>query len=464
MEIKIPYKPMDYQAELHSSDARFKIVVGGRRVGKSMCFLNEAVKHCLSEPNRMVFWVAPTYNAAKEIGFDEFMNVSEILKPAIHTIHHTRLKIVFKNGSTLYFKGSNNPDSLRGRGLTLAILDEAAFINEEVWTKIIRPALSDKGGYALLGSTPNGFNWFKDMCETTLGNWRKFLWPTELNPLISVEELKEVQSQISRDEYLQEYCAKFITKAGRVYDEFTGYNIIPNWSPDPNKYDIHLGMDFGYAHHTAIAFMAVDRATNEKVIQFDEIYITKTQMEDIINNIRAVFQTHGLTQGDLVTCFSDPAGNADELSSGLSPVDMMRNEGFNVINKGSRINAGIALTRSYIKNSLGDSRYFITENCPETIRSFNGYQYTLKNDGSVKEEALKDNIHDHLCDAVRYFFVNKFDHAKYVASTPGLNAYTKSNTIKKVMKKCNACNRPFISLTPKHEPPFICTECQQKEI
>ncbi len=455
---------MEYQSELHKDSSRFKIVVGGRRVGKSVCFLQEAVRHCLSNENAMVFWVAPTYNAAKEIGFDEFVKIAEILKPAIHTIHHTRLKIVFKNGATIYFKGSDNPDSLRGRGLTLAILDEAAFIKKEVWTKIIRPALSDKNGKALIGSTPNGFNWFKDIYETTSSNWAKFLWPTKLNPLISDDELNEVQAQISRDEFRQEYCAEFITKAGRVYDEFTGYNIIAPWSPKTDKYDIYLGMDFGYAHHTAIAFMAVDRATNNKIIQFDEIYITKTQMEDIINEIRTVLRNHGLTQGDLDVCYTDPAGNADELSSGLSPVDMMRNEGFHVINSGSRINAGVALTRSYIKNSLGNSRYFVTENCPETIRSFNGYQYTVKKDGTVKEEALKDNLHDHLCDAVRYFFVNKFDHAKYVASEPSINAYAKGTGRQRTMKRCNLCHRPFISSTSLKEPPYICLECSEKEI
>jgi len=463
--IEIDYKPMEYQSILHNDDSRFKVVVGGRRVGKSFSLLQEAVRHCLMTSNRFVYWIAPTYNAAKEIGFDEFVSsLSLVLAPAIHTIHHTRLKVVFKNGSVLYFKGSDNPDSLRGRGLTLAILDEAAFIKHEVWSKIIRPALSDKNGSAIVGSTPNGFNWFKDIYDNKSGEWSLYMWPTELNPLISEEELLAVQAEISRDEYLQEYCAKFITKAGRVYDDFGDSNVIETWSPDPDKYDIYLGMDFGYAHHTAIGFMAVDRATDDKVIQFDEIYITKTQMEDIIGLIRTTLQTHGLSQRDMVACYSDPAGNADELSSGLSPVDMLRNAGFNVVNRGSRINAGIALLRSYIKNSLGKVRYLVTKNCKDTIRSFGGYQYTVKKDGSVKEEALKDNIHDHLCDAIRYFFVNKFDHAKYVASTPTQTAYAPGMAKHKIMKRCNSCGSVFISTTAKHLPPLICAGCQSEDV
>ena len=461
MKIKIPYTPLPYQLQFHKDVSRFRYVVGGRRVGKSMCFLQEAIVHCLSEPNRLVYWIAPTYNAAKEIGFDEFMLIKDILQPAIHSIHNTRLRVVFKNGSTLYFKGSDNPNALRGRGLTLAILDEAAFMKKDVWFKIIRPALSDKQGRAIIGSTPDGFNWFKDIYDDTSGLFSKYRWETKLNPLITEDELLDVQSQISRDEYRQEYCAEFITKAGRVYDEFTKQNIIKPWSPNKD-YKIYLGMDFGYAHHTAICFMAVDIATENRVIQFDEIYVNKTQMDEIIKLIRLTLGEHGLQQRDVTMCFTDPAGNADELSSGLSPVDILRNNGFAVTNKGSTINAGISLTRSYIKNSLGIIRYLVTENCDETIRSFNGYQYNSNKDGKVKEEPLKDNIHDHACDCVRYFFVNKFDLAKYVASKPTQNAYT-TNVGKKIMKRCIQCRGMFMSTTPKNEPPYMCDSCSKEK-
>jgi len=457
MQIIIPYKPHQYQLDFHRDTSRFRLIVGGRRVGKTLSFLHEALKHCLEAPNRLCYWVAPTYHSAKEIGFDEFLHYVDILKPAIHTIHHTRLKVVFKNGSTLYFKGSDNADALRGRGLTLVIGDEAAFIKPQVWSKILRPALSDRNGIAILGSTPNGFNWFKILYDKSK-EWSKYLWPTELNPLISSEELIAVQSEISRDEYRQEYLAEFITRAGRVYEEFTGTNIIPPWSPDIKSYDIFIGMDFGYAHHTAIVFLAVERATNNKIIQFDEIYINKMQMDDIMSFMRYKLHQHKLSQSNIEVCFTDPAGNADELSSGLSPVDMLRNNGFKVINKGSTINAGIALVRSYIKNSLGQNRYFITENCQDTIRSFNGYQYSSNKEGLIKEEPLKDNLHDHLMDALRYFFVNKFDHAKYVASTPGQTAYSNSKACK-VMKRCNVCHKPFISSTPVNQPPTACSSC-----
>lgn len=455
---QIDYRPHQYQLALHQDDSRFKVISGGRRVGKTVLCVQECIKHCLTTPNALVFWVAPTFRDAREIGFEEFSKYEDILQPAIKSINSTQLKITFINGAVWYFKGSDNPDSLRGRGLTLVIMDEAAFCKDNIWPQIIRPALSDKNGKAILISTPNGFNWFKDIFESD--NWMKFMWPTSFNPLISKEELEAVRSEISDIDYRQEYLAEFITRAGRVYADFDEQNIID--SVDLTKYDIYLGLDFGFAAPTAIAFIAVDRATQNRVVQFDELQCAREQMGSIIDKILLRLNAHGLGQGDLKACYTDPAGNAEELSSGLSPVDMMRNRGFNVINKGSNIQPGLAQVRSFIKNTQGIRRFFVTKNCIDTIKAFNAYQYAPNNTGSIKEEALKDGTYDHIMDAIRYFFVNKFDQAKWVAQKPDQYAYTNSGHITKVLKNCSSCRRPFLSNTPKNEPPYVCNECKEK--
>jgi phage terminase large subunit len=453
--IRLNYRPFTYQKNYHVNQSRFRVIAGGRRVGKTKMAVHEAIKHCIEVPNALVFWVAPTYKLAKEVGWEEFLDNYDRLEPAIlYKLDHA-LKVKFINGSTIYFKGSDNPDSLRGRGLTNLFIDEAAFCKPEVWHKILRPALSDKNGRVTLISTPNGFNWFKDIYDSE--KWTTFYWPTIQNPLITKEELDDVKSQISLSDYEQEYEAKFITRAGRVYNDFSGEHIIPEFSPTFANYDIYLGLDFGYASHTAIVFMAVDRNSGN-VIQFDEIYVSRMQMDDIIKTIDNKLWDHKLSRKDIKFCYSDPAGNAEELTAGISPVDMMRNEGFTVINTGSTIMYGLALVRSYLKNSLGIIRYRVTANCKETIRCFNGYQYDMTKDGNAKEEALKDNIHDHLMDALRYFFINKFDKAKYVAKTPGEFSYT-SSTATKTMKLCSKCRRPFVSNTAKNEPPFACSTC-----
>jgi len=462
----IDYAPYEYQERIHTSDYRFRLVVGGRRVGKSKMALMELVKHCLETPKAVAWWVGPTITMAREVGWEEFKDFKDVLEPAILSMHETLLTVRFKNGSLIAFKGADNERSLRGRGLTYLVIDEAAFIEPEIWTRALRPALSDKKGKALLISTPNGRNWFYGASANAYASeqWHYEHWPTINNPLITEDELVEAAATVSEMDFRQEYLAEFITKEGMVYDNFTDDNIIEPGSPSWHDYDVYLGVDFGYANPTAICFMAVDKIKNE-VTQFDEIYAERLDIEQLEHLILIKLQEHGLTPDAVKEIYTDPAGNAEELSSGISPVDFLRQSDFrwHVGNKGSQIAPGIAMVRSYLCAANGKRRYYITDNCRETIRSLSGYTYTKqsKKYETIKEEALKDGIHDHMCDAIRYFFVNKFDKSKWVAEVPeqwnyGIDLQTRN---KVVMKTCQECRQKFPSKTPKTEPPYFCRKC-----
>lgn len=469
MTIELDYAPYEYQEAIHYSDSRFQLIVGGRRVGKSKMALMELIAHCLSTPKAMAWWVAPTIAMAREVGWEEFKDFKDVLAPAIDSVHETLLKVKFKNGSQIYFKGSDNERALRGRGLTYLVIDEAAFVEPEIWTRALRPALSDKKGKALLISTPNGRNWFYQQAQyaQSSNTWSYHHWPTMMNPLIGEAELIEAAKTVSEMDFRQEYLAEFITREGLVYDNFREENIIEPGCPSGHDYEIYLGIDFGYANPTAICFMAVDRIAGH-VIQFDEIYVARKSIDEIQDMILDKLLYHNLTPANVVSIFTDPAGNATELSSGISPVDFLRQGNFawTVGNKGSEIAPGIALVRSYIQAKDGTMRYSVTRNCVNTIRSLTGYTYSkaAKSTETIKEEAWKDGIHDHMCDAIRYFFINRFDNSSWVARAPEMYAYGVDlhDKGRVTMKKCQLCHMKFPSKTPKHEPPYTCKKCNKE--
>lgn len=464
--IDLDYSPYRYQYEVHSNDARYKLIVGGRRVGKSKMALMELIKHCLTTNKANAWWVAPTISMAREIGWEEFKEYADILKPVIESMHETLLRVKFINNSTLSFKGADNERSLRGRGLTYLVIDEAAYIDPDVWSRALRPALSDKGGKAILISTPNGRNWFYDqaMMASVSDNWFYDHWPTQKNPLISQEEINEAASIVSDIDFRQEYLAEFVTKQGLVYDNFNEDNIIEPREISTSVYDIYLGIDFGFANPTAICFMAVNNYDQE-IIQFDEIYVSRKSIQEIEKIIIEKLEKHKLYAYDVKEVLTDPAGNAAELSSGVSPVDYLRMGTYNwrVSNRASEIAPGIALVRSFIKSADDKIKYYVTNNCKDTIRSLTGYTYakhTQKYE-TIKEEALKDGIHDHMCDAIRYFFVNVFRQNKWLARVPeqysyGIDLQSKARV---VMKRCQNCKKSFPSRTPKNQPPHVCKEC-----
>lgn len=474
--IELDYCPFPYQVEVHDHPARFKIIVGGRRVGKSRMALHALVRHCLEGPNRLGWWVGPTHAMAREVGFEEFRVVHDTLKPAIDRVNEALGRVRFKNGSTIYFKGADSERSLRGRGLTFVVVDEAAFVTEEVWTRALMPALADRKGHAMLVSTPNGRgNWLYSQflyakSPEASGLWAAWHWPTMMNPIMTAEDLEMLAASVSAIDFRQEFLAEFVSRGGYVYDDFNEDNILrvapgERLSPSPHEYDIYLGVDFGFASPTAVCFMAVDPKTDE-VTQFDEIYRSHCMADELERQIVAVLAKHDLAPDHVRYIYTDPAGNAlnEELQQGLSPVDHLRMSQYRwkVINKKSLIAPGLALVRSFIKSSTGQRRFTVTSNCSETIRSLRGYSYD-KSDRSevVKEEALKDGVHDHACDAVRYFFVNRFDHARWVANTPEQAKYLGEPQAKRVtFARCGRCRRQFTSRSSSG--PRFCRECLER--
>lgn len=322
----------------------------------------------------------------------------------------------------------------------------------------------------MLISTPNGRNWFYDQAAVASSDplWLYEHWPTHKNPLITEEELKQAAATVSDTDFRQEYLAEFITKEGLVYDNFNDENILEDGSPSLHDWDIYLGMDFGYANPTAVCFMAVNNIL-EQVVQFDELYITRKSIDIIEDMIIDKLKEHRLNPSEVKGVFTDPAGNAEELSSGISPVDSLRMSPhrWKVYNKGTQIAPGIALVRSFIQAANGSRKFYVTNKCRETIRSLSGYTYTKESQRyqTIKEEALKDGLHDHMCDAIRYFFVNCFDQNKWIAEVPEQYNYgvDLSSRTRVIMKRCGNCKLSFPSKTPKNQPPFICRKCNGEQ-
>ena len=151
---------LNWQQEVFKDTARFKVVAAGRRCGKSRLSAVTLLIEALNCPEgSAVMYIAPTLGQARTIIWDL---LHELGRPVIKSSHINNLEILLVNGRKILVRGADNPDSLRGVSLTYVVMDECAFIKEDVWQKIIRASLSDKKGRALFISTPSGRNWFYD--------------------------------------------------------------------------------------------------------------------------------------------------------------------------------------------------------------------------------------------------------------------------------------------------------------
>lgn len=229
MGIKAVYlpKPLPHQIPVLTDPARFKVLACGRRWSKTSCGLLATIRghgpergfHKGAIDGGNIWWIAPTFNVGNKIWRD----VNKACAYAWSRKSEQEKRIEFPGGGSLTVKSADNPDSLRGDGLDGVVIDEAAFIDKKVWHESLRPALSDKQGWGMFFSTPNGQNWFyelfKNATRDTTGTWRAWQRPSSDNPLMTLAELETAKLDIGLRSYAQEFEAQFTDQEGA---EFSG--------------------------------------------------------------------------------------------------------------------------------------------------------------------------------------------------------------------------------------------------
>ena len=215
------------QFDIIDDPARFKVIVAGRRWGKTHLSLFDLLMDkqfgAWVLPKAKNWFIAPTYRQAKNIAWTILKEIVYEYPEFIRKKNESELSIEFINGSLVELKGADNEDSLRGVGLTMANPDEFAFMKKEAWTEVLRPALTDKKGKATFIGTPDGFNYFYDLYQQ--GNnqengFKSWHFKSIDSPFIDGEEIEAARRELDERTFRQEYEATFETASGRVYYNF----------------------------------------------------------------------------------------------------------------------------------------------------------------------------------------------------------------------------------------------------
>jgi len=203
------------QATIHKSTARFKIIDAGRRFGKTRLGVMECIGAAID--GKRAWWIAPSYKTAN-VGWRPLRRLAAQIPGA--KISLAERTVTLPGGGEVSIRTADNPDSLRGEGLDLVVMDECAFIKPEAWSEALRPALSDRLGKAIFISTPRGRNWFWDLYrrgQSGEDGWQSFRYKTIDNPFILASEVEDARRLLPELIYRQEYEAEFIDSEGAVF-------------------------------------------------------------------------------------------------------------------------------------------------------------------------------------------------------------------------------------------------------
>jgi phage FluMu gp28-like protein len=289
MTIELP-QPHENQQLILDSDARFRVVMCGRRFGKSELSQVEMISSALQ--GMSVSYITPTYNLARTF-FDKLIKVIPFEN------NKSELMIRFPNDGSIQFFTGERLDNLRGRKFHLVVVDEASFIPnlEDGWKNSIRPTLTDYKGKALFLSTPKGKNYFYSLfMKGGEPDWQSFKFTTYDNPYIDKHEVDDARNQLPSAVFEQEYMANAMENASNPFGSNHIKDCIKPLSPFPVQfYGIDLAKSFdwsviiGLDEHGDVAyfnrFQKDWKHTREEILTIDRskpVMIDSTGVGDAI--------------------------------------------------------------------------------------------------------------------------------------------------------------------------------------
>ena len=377
------------QFEVFDSDERFRVVVAGRRFGKTFLSISELIDVAVPQEGSHCWYVAPTYKAAKEIAWD--MLIARIPPEWIRKSNETALTLTLINGSTIALKGAEKPDNLRGRSLDFVVMDEFADMRPEAWYEVIRPSLSDRQGAALFIGTPKGRNHFYDLwTRGTDGNtdWQAFQYTTIDGGQVTEEEIESAKRDLDERTFNQEYNAQFVNYSGIIYYNFNREESVARCKDDGSL--LHVGMDFNLDPMSAV--LAIREGSTIKIV--DEIVIFGSNTDEMVDEIKTRYPNRQ------ICVYPDPAARQRKTSAGgRTDLSILQNAGFSVKvrERHSAIRDRINSVNARLKSADGERHLVIDPRCKQVIRSLERQTYK---EGTSQPD--KDSGFDHMNDALGY--------------------------------------------------------------
>lgn len=263
--ITLAYSPRRAFLPFHNRSQRWAALVVHRRGGKTVAAINDVIRAAVTDrgPWPLYGYVAPYRSQAKSVAWEY---LKQFAAPIMRASNESELTVTLINGATIRLFGADNADAMRGLGFSGVVCDEFGDWRPSVFPLVIRPALSDKQGWAVFMGTPKGKNQFWDIVRTARGNpaeWFHMTLPASTSGLLPASELAAAKAQTTEDQYQQEYeCSFEAAIVGAIYGvemrQATEQGRVCAVEPETTA-PVHTAWDLGWRDDTAIWWYQVVR-------------------------------------------------------------------------------------------------------------------------------------------------------------------------------------------------------------
>lgn len=434
----IIYKPHENQIKIHQSTAKYRIVVAGRRFGKTALGLNEALYRALQLKNQIIWIILPHLKQAKEVYWID-PDVTRYFMPFVQQ------KIIQKNDSDLSLhilhtnswirlKGADNYESLRGSGLDLIIWDEVADVKPEAF-EVLKPALADSPAHKMLYiGTPKGLNHFHDFAlyGNHAGIIRDFEKPIRSNEdwqtfhFTSYDNLSWSEGSEERTAFVkyidaqknealekgrmsffnQEYMASFEESAGRFFPKWSYNSHVIEQSLDLQNSKYIIGsFDWGRTdpmawYASAIIPQEYNGIRFKRIVTFREVY---GPAESPYEKAQAVCSL--IDYKNIQKTYCDPSMNIKQIDGAISVIGQLTKAIKEItgdaplfIPAANRRPSRWAAMDNWMRIAPDGLPYWmITKDCPNLIRTI-----PLMTPDEHEPNDIDTTLEDHAVDSISY--------------------------------------------------------------
>lgn len=400
--VLIPYSPRDQFLPYHNRTQRWSCVAAHRRCGKTVACINDLIKGALTcqRENPRFAYIAPLFTQAKDVAWTYLKHFTANV-PGVET-NESELRVDLPNGGRIRLYGADNYDRMRGLYLDGVVLDEYADMDPRAWAEVIRPALSDRQGWATFIGTPKGKNAFFELMH---GNdnfsgavndpdWFNMTLRASETKLVPDEELAAMRKVLTPEQYEQELECSFdaaIVGAyyGREMQALEGQKRITSvpWEP---SLPVYTAWDLGLDDATAIWFAQIVGSEIRLIDYYETSNTALTDVAKVLRNDRPyMYGEHYLPHDAEVREMMTAKSRKESLEGlGIRPI---------TVSPAERVEEGINAARLMLPKC-----FFDANNCKRGIEALK--QYRREWDDKLKTFRLKP-LHDwssHGADAFRY--------------------------------------------------------------
>lgn len=221
-------------------EERYGIVEASTKSGKTAgCMVWLAEQAIRGKAGQNFWWVAPIYPQARMV----FKRMKRALPREIYKANDSDLTLTLLNGAVIWFKGSENSDSLYGEDVHAAVIDEASRCKEDAWFAVRSTLTATRGPIRIIGNVKGRRNWAYMLARKAQSgapdmHYAKITAQDAVSAgMLPAEEVADAKAQLPEAVYRELYEAEPSDDQGNPFGiKAIDLCVVPALSPNPVAY------------------------------------------------------------------------------------------------------------------------------------------------------------------------------------------------------------------------------------